>query len=275
VDAVSLASHIPLNHAFDHLRQHAIRWDDYEQSDRIELGRLSEQAAKDQWWTWPEAIAWLGERDSKNIATLRFWASRWRGDGDPAIAIAAQDYIARQYCVSPREAEAALIRSIESGIVKTYGRSSRNGISVPLDKGHWRGGTVVYSEGTAQLASATNMLIAWAFDIAVDRADLMRGFPGEEISEGSGIGIQDGQAVVSSESGSSAARQRGRRLGSGTYAIADAPLLAEMKDLIEAGKANSPDGAAKMVAAKAAGAATIESKASRLARAYRGQPLGE
>ncbi len=407
----------------------AIRWDDYEQSDHIELEQLSKQAAKDQWWTWPEAIAWIGERDCDNIATLRFWASRWRGDGDPTVAIAAQDYIARQYCESPSEAEAALIASIESGIVKSHGRSSRDGLSAPLDKGHWRGGTVVYSEGTAQLASATNKLIAWAFDIAVDRADLMREFPGEGMSERSNLGIQNGQAIATRANGwesiatpgpvtipsgfiklsdalfelagsiaaadteyrvlglpdgsdalrddrwirelhhtqeaeqallqalrgaalhsglhawtrrephiepelldaalfssnewiqhqsfvlsmictyptqryarlegwplflrkedwqrwklsagvssvlvPPAARRRGRTPGSGTYANADATLLAEMKVLIDAGKANSPDGAAKMVAAKAAGFATIESKASRLARAYRVQSFGE
>lgn len=70
-------------------------------------------------------------------------------------------------------------------------------------------------------------------------------------------------------------KRRGRTPGSGTYAAPDAPLLVEMGQMLDTGAAISPEGAAKIVAHKAAGPATIESKTSRLARAYRAQPAGD
>jgi hypothetical protein len=55
------------------------------------------------------------------------------------------------------------------------------------------------------------------------------------------------------------------------YAVADAPLLDEMRKLISSGEASSPNGAAAMVAHRAKGG-TDESKARRLARAFRAAP---
>jgi hypothetical protein len=49
----------------------------------------------------------------------------------------------------------------------------------------------------------------------------------------------------------------------------DAPLLAEMKRLLNEGKAASPQEAAKHIAPKAHGHATLENKTDRLARRYR------
>lgn len=65
--------------------------------------------------------------------------------------------------------------------------------------------------------------------------------------------------------------RRGRKPGSGSMANADAPLLQEMADLIATGRAFSPDGAAKLVASKAAGAATVDNKANRLAKRFRSE----
>jgi hypothetical protein len=64
-------------------------------------------------------------------------------------------------------------------------------------------------------------------------------------------------------------KPRGRTPGSGSYAPADAPLLDEMRRSIVERKAMSVHRAAALVADRAHGAGTIESKASRLARAYR------
>lgn len=74
--------------------------------------------------------------------------------------------------------------------------------------------------------------------------------------------------ITGSEGGVAAPRQ-GRTIGSGTFAIADEPLLREMRKLIGSGHANSPHGAARLVAERARGNATFESKVARLARAYR------
>lgn len=64
-------------------------------------------------------------------------------------------------------------------------------------------------------------------------------------------------------------RRRGRTKGSGSFDQTDVPLLDEMAALIKSGKAASSDGAARMVADRATGGGTFESKATRLAKRYR------
>jgi hypothetical protein len=63
-------------------------------------------------------------------------------------------------------------------------------------------------------------------------------------------------------------RTRGRPRGSGSYALADAPLLQQMKELIETGQASSVNVAASLVADKAKGPGTLESKLTRLRHRY-------
>lgn len=67
----------------------------------------------------------------------------------------------------------------------------------------------------------------------------------------------------------SMAARRGRTKGSGSLEAADAPLLVEMRKMIAAGEAFSPDGAAKLVASRAKGGGTFDSRATRLANRYR------
>lgn len=64
-------------------------------------------------------------------------------------------------------------------------------------------------------------------------------------------------------------RRPGRTPGSGSYASADAPLLTEMAQHIATGKAMSPHAAAQLVADRASGGGSFNSKVSRLAKAYR------
>ena len=59
--------------------------------------------------------------------------------------------------------------------------------------------------------------------------------------------------------------QRRKRRG---LAEADEPLIAEMRELITSGKATGPFHAADMVARKATGGGTFESKRTRLLRRY-------
>jgi hypothetical protein len=62
---------------------------------------------------------------------------------------------------------------------------------------------------------------------------------------------------------------RGRPRGSGSWEGADAPVLTEMRRMIESGAAKSPNDAATQVAGKARGSGTVESRAARLAKRYR------
>jgi hypothetical protein len=62
---------------------------------------------------------------------------------------------------------------------------------------------------------------------------------------------------------------RGRKKGAGSYAAIDLPLLNEMKELILSRRAASPEEAARMLAKKAHGFGSEESKTERLAKRYR------
>jgi hypothetical protein len=67
-------------------------------------------------------------------------------------------------------------------------------------------------------------------------------------------------------------KKPGRKKGNGSYAAVDLPLLDEMKELISSHRAASPQEAARMLAGKAHGSGTLESKIERLARRYRSGP---
>jgi len=66
----------------------------------------------------------------------------------------------------------------------------------------------------------------------------------------------------------SVSKRRGRTPGAGSYGPVDAPILAEMRRLRAEQPALSVHRAAILVAERAHGGGTVESKASRLARAY-------
>ena len=160
-----------------------IRWDDFESESLPELQRLSELASRDEWWTWPEAIAWIGGRDANNIATLRYWGREWfgrgGGDRDPTTILGAQAFMARQFCDSGKEAEADLLNAIQCGLVGTSGRLSKGSVATDLSPSIWRGGTVVWHDGETVLVDAKQKLAAWAFDVAIRRRDLVATFKPE------------------------------------------------------------------------------------------------
>lgn len=160
-----------------------IVWDDFGSESLPELQRLSELASRDEWWTWPEAIAWIGSRDANNIATLRYWGREWfgrgGGDRDPTIILGAQAFMATQFCQSGREAEADLLNAIQCGHVGTSGRLSKGAVATDLKPSIWRGGTVVWHDGETVLVDAKQKLTAWAFDVAIRRKDLVATYPVE------------------------------------------------------------------------------------------------
>lgn len=149
-----------------------LRWEVFGLEAIPQLEEHTAKAAIDIWWTWPEAIAWIGSRDYRNIATLRHWGDWWKGEA--AQRLEGQAIIATTFCTSPKQVEASLIKAIEAGAIKSSGRSKPDASSVLLDPGTWRGGAIIFSHGTACLVSKLDMWSApWAFDIAVNRADLV------------------------------------------------------------------------------------------------------
>jgi hypothetical protein len=159
-----------------------ITWDDFSPNEIAALEQHAKQAADDEYWTWPEALAWVGSRDFRKIATLRHYGRKWldAAPAEPDVALGAQYYVARQYCASPGEDEATLHRAVERGDVATIGRQGLSGPAGPLSKETWRGGKIVYSRGVAMLVSKADHTASWATDIAVRRQDLITVFRSSE-----------------------------------------------------------------------------------------------
>lgn len=242
-----------------------IVWDDFGSESLPELQRLSELASRDEWWTWPEAIAWIGSRDTNNIATLRYWGREWfgrgGGDRDPTIILGAQAFMATQFCKSGRDAEAELLNAIQCGHVGTSGRLRKGAVATDLQPSIWRGGTVVWHDGETVLVDAKQKLTAWAFDVAIRRKDLVAAYR------------PDADTTPASSATPASPVRRGRTKGTG-FQRADAPLLQKMRDAIAADPSLNATTAAKIFADQAKGA-SFEAKVDRLARAYRTGRNGE
>jgi hypothetical protein len=88
------------------------------------------------------------------------------------------------------------------------------------------------------------------------------------------IGSAQEPAVIEPERSKNVKGRRGRPRGR-KYAEPDALLLIEMRSLIESGKATSPHEASLMVAHKAAGGGTEESKARRVRDAFSAENNGD
>lgn len=160
-------------------RDPPLSWEDFPAEDRPKLETLAGRVAHDEWWNWPEALAWVGSRSLVDIATLRFWPFHWRandGADDATLIAAALMLVARDMCESAADAEAELIAAVESGRIRTVGRPRPDLPAEPLEARLWRGGQINMSKGGCCLASAKEPVQAWAYDVAVNRADLVRQF---------------------------------------------------------------------------------------------------
>jgi hypothetical protein len=148
------------------------RWEYFGPEAIPQLEEHTAKAARDVWWTWPEAIAWVGSEDYRNIATLRQWGDWWKGEAGDRLE--GQAIIAKRFCTSPQQVEASLMQAIETGAIQTSGRSKPNASLMRLEPGTWRGGAITYSHGTACLVSKLETWSApWAYDVAVNRVDLV------------------------------------------------------------------------------------------------------
>lgn len=149
-----------------------LAWEAFGPEAIPQLEEHTAKAAHDVWWTWPEAIAWVGSEDYRKIATLRQWGDLWEGEAGDALK--GQEDIARDFCTSHQQAEARLMQAIETGAIQTSGRSKPNASPMRLEPETWRGGTITFSHGTACLVSKLDTWSTpWAYDVAVKRADLV------------------------------------------------------------------------------------------------------
>lgn len=149
-----------------------LRWEAFGPEAKPELEKHTAKAMCDVWWTWPEAITWMGSQNYQNIAYLRYWADWWQdAEGNQ---LAGQADLAKNFCTFPQQVEESLIQAIETGIIKSSGCSNPEAKPELLEPVIWRGGAIIFSHGTTCLVSNRNLSSApWAYDIAVDRADLI------------------------------------------------------------------------------------------------------
>jgi len=149
-----------------------LRWETFGPEAKPELEKHTANAMRDVWWTWPEAIVWLGSPDYRNIATLRQWGDWWQdAEGNQ---LAGQADLAKNFCTFPQQVEESLIQAIETGIIKSSGCSNPEAKPELLEPVIWRGGAIIFSHGTACLVSKLNISSApWAYNIEVNRVDLV------------------------------------------------------------------------------------------------------
>ena len=149
-----------------------LRWEAFGPEAKPELEKHTANAMRDVWWTWPEAIVWLGSQDYRNIATLRQWGDWWQdAEGNQ---LAGQADLAKNFCTFPQQVEESLIQAIETGIIKSSGCSNPEAKPELLEPVIWRGGAIIFSHGTACLVSKLNISSApWAYNIEVNRVDLV------------------------------------------------------------------------------------------------------
>jgi hypothetical protein len=149
-----------------------LRWEVFGPKATPKLEEYTAKAMRDVWWTWPEAIAWIGSQNYENIASLRQWGDLWEDAAGNQLA--GQAYLAKGFCTFPQQVEADLFRALEAGAIKSSGRSKPEGKPAILEAGAWRGGAIIFLHGTTCLVSNRNLSSTpWAYDIAVNRADLV------------------------------------------------------------------------------------------------------
>ena len=176
-----------------------------------------------------------------------------------------------EFCIPNRirmpheRARSELWQALQSGKLDADGRTDETGrrVSIPArefvdldivdrDAGGdvLEGGRVVYGQPT------------------LDRAAVMALWP--VIQAGGSASARSVTAPDQPEKVASRPRT-GRKPGDGSYSRFDEPLLAEMQAHMDEGRAPSPEAAAKLVASKAYGGGTKESKVDRLAKRFRAQ----
>jgi len=166
----------------------AIHWSDLAPPELERAEQLAREAEADEWWNWPQAVAWVGGRNLEHLATMRLCAEQWRDRHDHHfdVALGAERYLAHAYCGDDLAAEDELQRTIERGAVRTLARQTVDSPSHELKPLDWRGGKIVYNH-TATLVSAANLRSEWACDVAVNRADLWAVFPAVDASPGTSV----------------------------------------------------------------------------------------
>lgn len=73
-------------------------WAGYSDERRVRSNALCATVKLDGWWSWPEAVAWVGMRDLRAVATIR-WLEENRPDHlEPSVAISARFMAASSFC---------------------------------------------------------------------------------------------------------------------------------------------------------------------------------
>ena len=166
----------------------------------------------------------------------------------------------------------AVLRSLQAGLPSS-GQRRGSFDREPIPRLEWADLTIDDSmAGEMTVRHRHGAAAAWT-DVRVLKHDVLSAFPVLATSPDAAPGDASAQASAPEAERTSpeaaTRKPRGRRPGDGSYDRLDRPLLEEMKELIASGKAASAEEAAKLLAGKAHGGGTLESKIDRLAKRYR------
>jgi len=220
-------------------------------SDFGELERAAgEHWAREQYMRIFDAEVWIGAGDpgaSAVLAAIRAFYRR-RPPPDPDIDDRASRGVARSLVPDGtiERGEALLSDALRTGDVTAYGSTSPDGEMKPIEAVEWsRSYEWIKCDGTDCLTSTGPSPSIRYHDVVVSAASVFKRWP---------LPANDATPT--------------KRAHPSSLAAVDAPLLEEMRRMIQEGKATSPHNAALAVADRAEGA-SIEAKVSRLGKAYR------
>ena len=212
-------------------------------------------------WTVHEAVAWLATGDEVLVESTADWARQTNGEGKDGwlqawtrLAVEIRDRRGNpneaifEYPDAVRE---KLRAASEMGKVRTSGIPADHGPRRAISTGDFVGAEIWHGQGLSlhRAVGGQSEPAAW-LEVRFDSAD-----------------VRALDETHEETAGEKRRRSPGRTPGSGSYAPLDAPLLEEMKRLLAERQELSVNGAAKLVADRAAGA-SFEAKVTRLRKAY-------
>lgn len=148
-----------------------------------ELERLIKKACNSKTWGWSSCLAWVKTGDIRNVALVQWQEEHWH-NRNQAVSFAAANILAEEMSALPTGATRSdLLCAVEQGRIVMHGRVSPEEASCVIPADLLRGCDVWLTSQSWCLGSARDQYTVWFYDVAFDRADVCREFPGDSLVE--------------------------------------------------------------------------------------------
>lgn len=145
------------------------------------LDRLIPKVSATANWGWPWCIAWIKTGDIRNVALISSQEELWI-DSNPTIALLAAASVADDMKpLAGFASRSSLLSAMEAGRIAVHGRVLPEGPSRVIPAEKLRGCDVWSTSSSWCVGSARDKTTVWFHDIALNRDDLFREFPGNDV----------------------------------------------------------------------------------------------